>query len=138
VVNFSGGHVQYEVKRLDLTSVFKIAFVIHAVLGFVGGLFSTMVLMRLAGTLGSLMEGTGYMPEMQPVGFFGSFFGALFFALFAGVFGAAITVVAAAVYNLVAGSLGGVKMELATPPPGYSPAPAPAYPPPRPEPPPSP
>ncbi len=91
-------------KRVSPGSAFKIAMIVYALLGLiVGGLFT------LIGLAGASMLG----PKEGP---FGMLFGTLaivIFPIFYGVIGGVFAAIGAAIYNLVAGWVGGLEIDLA-------------------------
>jgi hypothetical protein len=101
----------YEIRRIDVWSCVKIAFILFGVIGLIFGIFYAMMLSMVGGIL-SQMGG-----EFQSLG--GLFTGALgifmvfFLAIFYAVMGAIITAIMAWIYNLLARGFGGVKFDLA-------------------------
>jgi hypothetical protein len=102
----------FELKRVDIGSLFKVAFVLYAVLGLVAGLMVAMVFMMM-GSLGSLLSDEG-IPG------FGMFTGAMgivavpVLAMFYGIMGSIVVTIVGLLYNLAAGRVGGVKVEFET------------------------
>jgi hypothetical protein len=100
----------YEIKKLDVWSCVKIAFVLFGVIGLIFGIFYAMILSMVSGFL-SQMSG-----EFQSLG--GLFTGALgifmifFLAIFYAVMGAVVTAILTWIYNLLARGLGGVRFHL--------------------------
>ncbi len=134
--------MNYEIKRFNLFSVFKISLLIYLILGLVLGLFYGLMLMSMLSSLGNLMQDEAFS-EIGQLGAIGIFFMAVVMAIFCGIGGAIMATIAAAVYNLLAGTIGGIKMELAALPPpsfqqvpppqqAYFPPPIPTMPPPAP------
>ena len=105
-----------EISRLDLVSLFKVAFLLYATLGLVVGLSCSLVIM-LFGQLGSWL-GNGNFPGL---GYFTGIVGVLAIpalALGYGALGSIVVTIAGALYNLAARLVGGVKMDVsATDPP---------------------
>jgi hypothetical protein len=100
-----------EIKHVDITSVVKVCFVIYAILGMVIGLVYVLIALIFTSLLdfGSAFEGSGLL-RIAATGI-----GILLvplFALFYGLIGALAGLIGAAVYNLVAKALGGVKLTL--------------------------
>lgn len=101
----------YEIKKIDVWSGVKIAFVLFGVIGLIFGMFYAIMLTMVGGIL-SQMGG-----EFQALG--GAFTGALgifmifFLAIFSAVMGAVVTAILMWIYNLLAGGLGGIKFNLA-------------------------
>lgn len=102
----------YEIKRIDVWSCVKIAFILFGILGLLVGILYAMMLSALLGFF-SQMGG-----EFQSLG--GMFSGALsifmifFLAIFYAVMGAVVTAIFGWLYNLLARGLGGVKFLLET------------------------
>ena len=100
----------YEIKKIDVWSCVKIAFILFGVIGLIFGIFYAMLLSMVGGFL-SQMGG-----EFQSLG--GLFTGALgifmifFLAIFYAVMGAIVTAIIAWIYNLLARGFGGVKLDL--------------------------
>lgn len=104
-----------EVKRIDLFSLFKIAFMIFAGLGLLGGFIAAFILLMIGGI------GNAFMleEEMIPVGLLGGVVGIIVIPLvamfFYGSVGSIGATIVGAVYNLVARFAGGVKLEISSP-----------------------
>jgi uncharacterized membrane-anchored protein len=100
----------YEIKRIDVWSCVKIAFILFGILGLMFGIFYALMLSAMLGFL-SQMGG-----EFQSLG--GMFSGILgifmifFLAIFYAVIGAVITAILGWIYNLLARGLGGVRFYL--------------------------
>ena len=91
-----------EIKKLDVFSVALILGALYAVLGFVMGIIFAVI----GGTALGLAEGPGWL---------GLFFGALaiiFLPILYGALGLVFGAIIAFLYNVLAGWLGGIKMEL--------------------------
>ncbi len=113
------------IRYVDVASVFKVAFVLYAILGLIAGIFYGFVFAVL-GHFGGLLEDEG-IPG------FGVFTGALgilaapVLAVLYGIFGSVIIAIGAAFYNLTARWVGGIAVELdldevkSVPPPSVSP-----------------
>jgi hypothetical protein len=101
----------YEIKRLDVWSCVKMAFILCGIIGLIFGIFYAMILTMVGGVL-SQMGG-----EFQSLG--GLFTGALgilmvfFLAIFYAVLGAVFAAILGWLYNLLAKGLGGIKFDLA-------------------------
>ncbi len=106
--------MQYEIRRFDLLSVFKVCFLIYLIVGLVIGLFYSMILMKIMGALSPMIEDE-MLKDLGSVGGAALFFMAIFMAVVVSVIWSILTVIAAALYNVLAGSLGGIRMELASP-----------------------
>jgi hypothetical protein len=106
--------MNYEIRRFDLLSVFKVCFLIYLIVGLVIGLFYSLILMKIMGALSPMIEDE-MMRDLGKVGGAGIFMLAVFMAVVVAVVWSILTVIAAALYNVLAGSLGGIRMELASP-----------------------
>ena len=98
-----------EVKRIELFSLFKIAFFIYSFLGLVMGLIYGFFLL-LAGGLQSMFLGE----EFPQLGAFGIAIGILaipFGAMVYGAIGSVIVTIGGFIYNVIAGAVGGVRFE---------------------------
>jgi transmembrane protein DUF3566 len=97
------------VKHIGPGSAFKVGLVVYAFFGLIVGicmaLFSTMI-----GSLGS-MAGTGG-PAMKAFGFGFGLGSIIIFPIFYGVIGGIAGAVGAVVYNLVAGWVGGLEVDI--------------------------
>ena len=99
-----------ELKRVDIGSLFKVAFVLYAALGLVAGLFYGMIFMVL-GQIGGLLG----EEDIPGLGFLTGFVGVLavpVLALLYGILGSVVVAIGGALYNLAARWVGGVKLEL--------------------------
>jgi len=130
-----GMQVQLEIKRIDLWSLFKIAFIIYAIVGILVGVFFFFFSL-LMGSIGSSMA---YEEEFSGFPFLGGAVGLLmipFFAFFYGVIGSVFATIGAWIYNLICTAIGGLRVHAnadgwvpstAVPPPPPSPPPAPQH-----------
>jgi hypothetical protein len=101
-----------EISRLDLVSLFKVAFLLYATLGLVAGLFYGLIIM-VAGQIGSFLG----EDELPGLGYLTGFVGVLaipVLALIYGIMGSVVVVVGGALYNLAARLVGGVKFDVST------------------------
>jgi hypothetical protein len=99
----------FEVKRIDLWSLFKLAFIINAVIGLIIGFFYALMFMAIGG-INSAM----FADEFQKIGVFGGLFGLImipFFSFINAIFGSVIATIAGWVYNLIAGMAGGLRFQ---------------------------
>jgi len=98
-----------EIKRIELFSLFKIAFFVYAAIGLVVGIFYGFFL--LAGT----MLGNAYLDEGLPeLGLFGGVLGLVLIpviAVFYGALGSVFVTIIGFLYNVFAGFAGGVCLE---------------------------
>ena len=100
----------YEIKRIDVWSCVKIAFILFGILGLIFGIFYALMLSAMLGFFSQMGR------EFQSLG--GMFTGALgifmifFLAIFYAVMGAVVTAILGWLYNLLAKGLGGVRFHL--------------------------
>ena len=108
-------------RRIDVGSVFKITFVLYGILGLLMAfLFAIFFLISAQVGMGRLGLGMGPFGSSfggifrfgAGLGAFLSFFLWIFSAVLYALLGASFTSVAAAVYNLLAASVGGIRMSL--------------------------
>jgi hypothetical protein len=105
-------------KRVGPGSAFKIGLVLYGIIGLLAGIVMAVVSM-VAGSVASLGQsavpgagGTGTSWDLRSLGF-GMGFGAIvFFPLLYGVFGGVFAAVGAVIYNLVAGWVGGLEVDI--------------------------
>ncbi len=107
----------YEVKRFDLLTVFKVSFLVYLAVGFLLGILYGLIIVQILSTLGPMMDNAMF-DDFSGMGFTAALTMALFMAIFMAVIWSIVTVIAAGIYNLVAGWVGGVQVELGglTPP----------------------
>jgi predicted membrane protein len=101
----------YEIKKIEVWSCVKIAFVLFGVIGLLFGIFYAMILTMVGGILsqmGSEFESLGGL-FTGALGIFMVFFLAILYA----VMGAVVTAILTWIYNLLAKGLGGIKLHLA-------------------------
>ena len=97
------------VKRVGPGSAFKIGLVIYAILGLILGIFMAFISM-VAGTLGSLGESAA--PGAKLLGFGMGFGAIIIFPIGYGVIGGIFAAIGAVIYNLVAGWVGGLEVDI--------------------------
>jgi hypothetical protein len=129
-----------ELKRIDLWTLFKVAFFVYAVLGLIGGFFYLFFVLLATGIGGALIE-----EELPNFGLLGGALGIIMMPVLAFIYGAIGSVIATicgAIINLIMKATGGVKFDVdvvevggAVPAPATAGAPAPAAPSPPPPPP---
>jgi hypothetical protein len=109
-----------EIKGIDLWSLFKVSFLLYAVLGLILGILYG-ILMLVAGGLQSAFLGD----EWPRFGLLGGILGIVLIPLMAvlyGVIGSVFATIGGAVFNLIAGFAGGIRFHTddgtATPQPG--------------------
>ncbi|HVS86928.1 MAG TPA: DUF3566 domain-containing protein [Candidatus Acidoferrum sp.] len=98
------------VKRIGPGSAFKIGLVTYAILGLVLGIFMASI----SGIMGSLGRtlGQSAVPGASFFGF-GMGLGAIvFFPICYGLFGGVFAAIGALIYNLVAGWVGGLEVDI--------------------------
>ena len=97
------------VRRVGPGSAFKIGLVLYGIIGLLLGIVMACVSM-VAGSLGSL--GQSAVPGARVLGL-GMGFGAIIvFPLLYGVIGGVFAAIGAAIYNLVAGWVGGLEVDI--------------------------
>jgi hypothetical protein len=95
------------IKKLDVLSVAKISGIIAAAVGLIAGLLFLVFGGIFAGLLGS--EGaTGGLLALG-----GGIFGLIFFPILYGIVGFIGGLIQAVIYNLAAGFVGGIRIEIA-------------------------
>lgn len=95
--------MKWEIKRVDLASLAKVALFLNAILGFIIG-----IPVGFFFYLGSLLPGMGENPLPRGLAFFFPFITMFFYA----IFNTLITLLGGLFYNLVGHLVGGVEMEL--------------------------
>jgi hypothetical protein len=96
------------VRRVGPGSAFKVGLILYALLGLVLGLCMALISM----VAGSLPIGQTAGPGAKLFGF-GMGFGAIaFFPVIYGLIGGVFAAIGAAIYNLVAGWVGGVEVDI--------------------------
>lgn len=98
-----------ELKRVDLGSLFKVAFVLYAVLGLVAGLMAALVFMMM-GSLSTLLSDEGFSGFGVFTGVAGLILVPMLSVMY-GVIGSLVVTIIGLLYNLAAGRVGGVKFE---------------------------
>jgi hypothetical protein len=97
------------VKRIGPGSAFKIGLVTYAILGLVLGLFMAFI-STVIGSLGSL--GQSAAPGARLFGFGMGFGAIIFFPICYGLIGGIFAAIGAFIYNLVAGWVGGLEVDI--------------------------
>ena len=105
-------HRTLELKRVDIVSLFKVAFVLYAVLGLVAGLMVALVFMMF-GTLGSFLGDEG-IPGFGMVTGVAGIVAVPVLSMIYGIMGSIVVTIIGLLYNLAAGRVGGVKFEFET------------------------
>jgi Transmembrane domain of unknown function (DUF3566) len=113
-----------ELKRVDIGSLFKVAFVLYVVLGLVAGLFFGMAMMMF-GQLTSLL-GEEHIPGLRMISGVAGFVMVPIMAMCYGIVGSIVVSIVGLLYNFAAGRFGGLKLEFDTGEvaPAATPAPA--------------
>ncbi len=97
------------IKRIDVGSAFKVGLVVYAFLGlFIGLIVAGLSL--IAGSLGSLASGGIVGPRAFGAGF--GFASIIIFPILYGVIGGVVLSIVAALYNLAAGWVGGLQVDV--------------------------
>ena len=98
------------VKRIGPGSAFKIGVVLYAAMGLLVGIMVALFSM-VAGSLGS-MASADNLGAARFVGFGMGVGAVIIFPICYGIFGGVIAAISAALYNLVAGWVGGLEVEI--------------------------
>jgi Transmembrane domain of unknown function (DUF3566) len=96
-----------EIKRLELWSIFKLAFMVYAVIGLVVGAFYGLFLL-VAGAI------TSFSDEVPRLGALSGVLGVVLIpliAIFYGAVGSVFVTIAGLLYNVFAGMVGGLRFE---------------------------
>jgi hypothetical protein len=101
----------HEVKRFDLLTVFKVSFLVYLAVGFLLGILYGLIIVQILSTVGPMMDNAMF-DDFGNMGFTAAVTMALFMAIFMAVIWSIVTVIAAGIYNLVSGWVGGVQVEL--------------------------
>lgn len=105
--------MEYEIKRIPIAPVVKVAFFIFLIVGFIGGLFYGMLVMNLVSMMsGTLDIGDELLQEFTGLGMAGIIMMGIMMAVFSSVIMTALTAIGIASYNVFAGWLGGIKLQL--------------------------
>ena len=97
------------VRRVGPGSAFKVGLVLYALMGLVLGICMALISM-VAGSLGSMGQTAG--PSAKLFGFGMGFGAIIFFPLIYGLIGGIFAAISAALYNLVAGWVGGLEVDI--------------------------
>ncbi len=99
----------FRLRTIDVWSVFKVAFILYAVLGLVAGVFYAFVFVVL-GQLGNFLGDE----DIPGLGVLTGFLGVVaipVLAMLYGVFGSVVVAIGGALYNLAARWVGGIRMD---------------------------
>lgn len=103
----------YEVKRIPPGPVIKVVFFVFLVVGFIVGMFYGLLIMNLFSTMVDVLDiQDEILREYSGFGLFGLIIMGLISALFTSVIMTAMVGLSVVCYNVFAGMLGGVKLEL--------------------------
>jgi hypothetical protein len=97
------------VKRIAPGSAFKVGLVVYAFLGLIIGICMALFSM-VAGSLGSLAGGG--VPAARALGFGFGLGAVIIFPILYGIIGGISGAIGAAVYNLAAGWVGGLEVDI--------------------------
>ncbi len=98
-----------EVKRVGAWSAAKVMGATYALLGLIFGIF--VALAALLGVLGAAAANSGGLAEAVGFGIGGGLIGIVVLPIFYGIMGLVIGLISAALYNLVARFVGGIRIE---------------------------
>ena len=101
-----------ELKRVDIGSLFKVAFVLYAILGLVAGLMVAGVVMMM-GSLGELFADE-HIPGFGMLTGVAGIVLVPVMSMFYGIMGSIVVTIVGLLYNFAAGKVGGLKMEFET------------------------
>jgi len=108
--------LEYEIKRIPLGPVIKVMFFVFLVTGFVLGIFYGMMLINLISMMSQTLSlSSEVIKEFSNLGTAGIIMMGIIFSLFTSVILTALCAIAAASYNVFAGWLGGIKLNLDSP-----------------------
>lgn len=100
-----------EIKRLDIWSCMKVAFILFGILGLLIGIFYALIIGFIGGIMGPLAGA-----DIEPLtGLFSGALGifmAFFMALFYAVMGSLSTAITVWLYNICARWVGGIQVDL--------------------------
>ena len=103
--------MEYEIKRFNIWSVIKIIFIIFLIIGFLISLFYVVILMLIQNFTGSIGLGD-FGNELMAISGVAGIFIVLFFTIFYAVFASVFCAFILGLYNIIAGSLGGIKLTI--------------------------
>ena len=108
--------MEYEVRRIPILPAIKVLFFVYLVIGFAVGVFYGIMVMNLLSVMSSVVDlGDEVIQEFSSMGGFGIIMLGIMMSLFSSVLFSGLTALALAAYNMAAGWLGGIKMELESP-----------------------
>jgi hypothetical protein len=101
-----------QIRHIGVGSAFKVGLVLYALLGVFIGLLVACFSM-IAGSLGNMAGTAGAgIPSMRLMGFGMGFGAIIFFPIFYGIIGGVFAAIGALIYNLVAGWVGGLEVDI--------------------------
>jgi len=103
-------HARWKLKRIGILSAVKIGGVISCVFGFITGFICAVIVVFFSSVVSMMMSGQPSGP-----GFTALIFIPVLFTVFFGFLGAFGTFLYVLLYNLAAGLLGGIDLEIDTP-----------------------
>ncbi len=103
--------MEYEIKRFNIWSVIKIIFIIFLIIGFLISSFYVVILLLIQTFVGSIGLG-GFENELMAISGVAGIFIVLFFTIFYAVFVSVFCALILGLYNIIAGSLGGIKFTI--------------------------
>jgi hypothetical protein len=103
----------FELKRIGVVSLGKIYALVGAIFGLIAGIFMAIIAL----SLGSVITTSPEALALDPTGMYGMIFGfgvlaIVAFPVMAAICGFILGAITALIYNLIAGKLGGVLLEL--------------------------
>jgi hypothetical protein len=105
--------MEYEIKRIPLAPVVKVAFFVFLVLGFLGGLLYGMMLVKFVAVLSATTGmDSSIFQEFSSFGIIGVVAMGIFTSIFTSVIATGFTIIGIATYNAVAKIFGGIKLQL--------------------------
>lgn len=108
--------MDYEIKRIPILPLIKVLFFVFLVIGFIWGIFYGLIIIGFVSVMSSVLNLNDSITEQfAGMGFLGVIFMGIFFSIFSAVLMTVFSAVGAACYNLIAGWLGGVTLQLEAP-----------------------
>ena len=102
-------HARWKLKRIGILSAVKIGGAISCVFGFITGLIWAVIFVFFSSAVSMMMSG-----QPSGLGFAALLFFPVLFTVFYGFLGAFGTFLSVLLYNLAAGLLGGLDLEIDT------------------------
>ena len=108
--------MEYEVRRIPILPAIKVLFFVYLAIGFAGGIFYGMIVMNLLSVMRSAIDlGDEVFQEFSSMGGVGIIMIGIMMSLFSCVLLSGLTALALATYNMAAGWLGGIKLDIESP-----------------------